>query len=398
MARRPARGELISSINIPFVEGGLDKILDLAEVLSDALLFDEGPDDVKDGADKLVTDLNAALANAKLDTLIRAEGDGTKVSFVAIDPAITAFTVSKGPGDDDVPLTDGFEELKTSGAAALVGGILKVVASSPGPLLGQLLGEAAVIRFNITRNGSSKDTDVTLLKTATTDNKGIGDDKPKLLDADNAPTFANAQELADRLTEILSSFLPGSVHYNATDKVLTYDVSFTDVKLFSVELPVDFELDLSPVGNIASNTRLIIDATGGINFTLGFDISANPPASSGALADGTAFGDLNVPVTVKLEEAASADSTPRTLVGQLSGDATFTISYNPTGTVTAPVLTADAAGTDINVTKRANDQSETAIAVNPVDPDNIIIGANDLNTPTIDSVWVTHDGGASGTL
>ena len=346
--------------------------------------------------DKLVTDLNAALANAKLDTLIRAEGDGAKVSFVAIDPAITAFTVSKGPGDDDAPPSDGFEELGITSptAASLVGGVLKVVASLPGPLLGQLLGEMAVIRFNITRNGSSKDTDVTLLKTATTDNKGIGDDQPKLLDADNAPTFANAQELADRLTEILSSFLPGSVHYNATDKVLTYDVSFTDVKLFSVELPVDFELDLSPVGNIASNTRLIIDATGGINFTLGFDISANPPASSGALADGTAFGDLNVPVTVKLEEAASADSTPRTLVGQLSGDATFTISYNPTGMLTVPALTAGVAGTDINVTKRANDQSETAIAVNPVDPDNIIIGANDLNTPTIDSVWVTHDGGA----
>ncbi len=391
--------DLITSLNIPFVQGALDKILDLKEVLSDALLFDEGPDNVKDGADKLVTDLNTALANANLDSLIRAQGDGSKITLVTIDPKVTSFSIAKKLGNDPrdgLPFDGGgFADLGFINESS--SGTPQAISENAAVLLGKLSGRAG---FTVTVNRTGLAPyirDVSLETSATTDNKGIGDDVPKLLDANNAPTFSTAQEFSDRLSQIVTK---GLVHYDVSTKILTLPVSFTDVPLFSVELPTDFTLDLSPIGNVQSGTRLIIDAKGGIQFTLGFDLNETPAGSS-VLTTGTTLSDLGV--VVKQEEAASADSVPRTIVGQLSGDANFTITYNPTVDVTVPKLIGQP-GTDVNVTQRGGDQSETAIAVNPVKPDNIIIGANDLNstdglnaTPANDYVWVTHNGGANWT-
>ena len=457
------QSDAISSLDIPFVAGGLEKVLDLAEVLSDALLFDEGPDDIRDGANKLVTDLNQALAAAGLDRLIRAEGDGAKITLVAIDPHVSEFTIAKklgiNPADGLAFDGGGFADLGFINETS--SGTPDSIAENPAVLLGQLSGRAgftvtvkqqtvniasaaeaattvtiattAAHGFSVGQkvaiagvsqggyNGTFTITaaptattfqytavaglaagtggtanilttgDVSLEASATADNTGIGDDKPKLLDAGNAPTFANAQEFADRLSEIITL---GLVHYDVGTKILTFDIDFSDVSLFSVELPADFKLDLGSIANVESNTHLIIDATGGLNLTLGFDLSETPAGSS-ALADGTTLADDSdaLTVDVKKEEAITADTAPRTIVGQLSGDANFTISYNPTVDVTVPKLIGQQ-GTDINVTKEAGDQSETAIAVNPVNPDNIIIGANNLNSATSDFVWVTHNGGA----
>src|SRR5438309_1324623 len=162
------------------------------------------------------------------------------------------------------------------GSTASVNGLLRVNGSAAGPLLGKLAG-TAVIHFSITRDGVPTTTDVTVATTATADNTGIGDDTPKLLDARNAPTFATAQEFVDRLSQIITL---GVVHYDVAQKVFTVKISFTDVPLFSVDLPTDFKLDLSPLANIQSDTHLIIDASGGISLTLGFDLSETPAGSS----------------------------------------------------------------------------------------------------------------------
>src|SRR5207248_11291517 len=106
-------------------------------------------------------------------------------------------------------------------------------------------------RFSMPRSGVVTHTHAKLTKVSTDDNKGIGDDHPKLLDVNNAPTFANAQEFSDRLSQIITL---GLVHYDVADKLLTFKISFTDVPLFSVELPTDFSLDLGPIVNVQSNT------------------------------------------------------------------------------------------------------------------------------------------------
>jgi Ca2+-binding RTX toxin-like protein len=374
-------GDLIKSIDIPFVEGALDRILDLAEVLSDALLYDEGPDDVKDGANKLVTDLNLAIADAGLDGVIRAQGDGSSIDLIAIDPTITEFSIAAGPGN-----MGGFAQLGFAADTSDPG--VPTISGGTAPVNGIIVNKA-VIRFTIERGSETTTTDVTLEAEATTANTGVGDDVAKLIDENNGPLFATAQELAARLVRIITL---GTVNYDPLTSVLTYEVSFTDVPLFSVELPTDFEIDLSPIGNIQSDTRLVIDASGGIAFTLGFDLSDTPSGSTAALADDTTLASLDV--DIKDEEAATADTAPRTIVGQLSGDANFSISYNPTVAVTVPRLSGRP-GTDINVTQFLDDQSETAIAVNPVDPDNIIIGVNDFSAPDDDHLWFTSDAGVT---
>jgi Ca2+-binding RTX toxin-like protein len=350
-------GDLINSINIPFVEGGLNKILDLAEVLNDALLYDDGADNAVDGTDRLVTDLNLALADAGLATQIRAQGNGNSISFVAIDPDITSFRVFKGAGDDDTPLTDGFEKLAiANGALALLVGGVRTVTGGAGPANGQLGGDAA-IRFNITRGGVTEDTLVVVEAAATSDNTGIGDDKVKLLDADNAATFTTAQGLAARLAQVIDL---GPVAYNALTQSLTYEISFTDVPLFSVELSTDFVLDLGPIANVESDTRLVVDASGGIHLTLGFDLSDNPTGSSGTLSGSTSLtpsllDPSALDVDIKQEEAVAATTAPRTIVGKLSGDATFQISVNGVAhTVVVPFADPDMgggrSGTDTNET------------------------------------------------
>ena len=387
--------ELLSSIDLPFIEQGLDTILALGEVVSDALLYDDGADDEKDGANKLVTDLNAALADARLGSLLRFVGDGTDISLRVIDPSVDAFSIEVDAAKD----LGGYTQLGFGGGVTNASGTpLSISGIDPTGAAG-VISQDAAFSISVTRNGGSPETfKVFLDKDDTSGNIGVGDDVAKLLDADNAPTFSNAQEFAARLLEILP--LPGGVEYDPVKRILTYDIQFEDVQLFEVELPLDFELDLAPIGEVSSNTRLIIGASGGLAFTLGFDLSESPPTSS--LLDLTdTFEQLGV--TVKKEEAGSADSAPRTIVGQLSGDAHFTVSYNPSALVTVPMLSGRP-GTDVNVTRLDGPQDEATIAVNPKNPLNIVVGVNDGNPVDgirgattsgnhNDSVWVTKDGG-----
>ena len=70
-----------ADIEIPFVDGAVGAVLDFAELVSDGLLYDDGADNAKDGADRLLTDLNAALASAGLGDVLVAQGDGTHIDF-----------------------------------------------------------------------------------------------------------------------------------------------------------------------------------------------------------------------------------------------------------------------------------------------------------------------------
>ena len=97
-------------------------------------------------------------------------------------------------------------------------------------------------------------------------------------------------------------------------------------------------------------------------------------------------------------------------VNAITGSGSYTINggggtgdllrFEGTDVVTlsdSALLDLDFARTDVNVTQREGTQAETSIAVNPTDPNNIIIGSNDFDSddgaPLNDSVWVTKDGG-----
>ena len=314
-----ADSELIGSIEIPFVQGGLNKILDLAEVVGDALLFDDGADNEKDGGDKLVTDLNSALDAAGLGGLITAQGDGKSIKFIAVDPNISSFSITSTAEDEG-----GFSDLLALGdslsAVASATGLLQL-AGSAGPLLGRLTGNAG-IRFNYFRNGVAESKDVLLDAALTSTNVGVGDDIAKLVDAANSSSFASAQQLSDRLLKLALGGGAGEVGFDVGNKLLTYKISLTDVPIFNTELATDFEIDLGDLGGVDSDTRLVIEADGSLNLTLGFDLS-DAPAGSSKLTDATTLDSLGV--DVKLEETIRANSPPVSVTGKLGGDASFLI-------------------------------------------------------------------------
>lgn len=330
-------GQLIEGLQIPVVSGGLDQVLAFAEVFSDALLFNDGSDDAKDGANKLITDINAALASAGIDSFVRAQGEGGKVTFIAVDPQVTAFSIANvglGAAFTQLGLTDGAASLNPQGVLRRIGSVV-----SP---FGKLTAGDSDIQFSITRNGETQIKTAKVTKASTDNNVGVGDDLLKLLDASNATTFKSAQQLAKRLTQIVSL---GDVEYDSGANQLTYTISFTDVPLFSVELPTDFSLNLAPVGDVQSNTRLIIDAKGGIALTLGFDLSETIPGAS-EIDGTTTLADLEV--SVKDEPAMTAGADPRTIVGRLSGDAKLDVTITGGAKAGAYKVTIPASSTSSN--------------------------------------------------
>ena len=224
--------EIFSLINIPFVGEAVDNVLDLADVLTDALLFDDGDDGV-DGVD------NENAVNNDVDKLFEFDTD--------------------------------------------VGGLV--------------------------------------------------------------PSFSTAQELATRLASL--GLLDGLAEYVDTDAdtnpdTLRYDINISH-ELLGFEVPLDFKLDLSPLLDLTSDTRIVLDGAAGLNMTLGFDIGAS---AAGGLTGATTLASLGVQTQDK--PSATGTSDVRMLVGQLTGDATFHVSVN--GGATEADVEVEVGDTDTNET------------------------------------------------
>ncbi|MFN0038401.1 MAG: LEPR-XLL domain-containing protein, partial [Burkholderiales bacterium] len=375
--------------DIPFVGNALDEVLKFADLFNDTLLFDDG-DDGADGANKLITDVNAALATARLDTKLRAEADNGRVRLIAIDPSITGFSVSGGSG-----LGFGGSQTATS-----VAGRLLLNATSAAPSNGVLASNTS---FTVSINSSGAET-VTVLASATTGNTGLGNDVQKLLNSSSAPTFDTVQELAQRLVQILGSDL---VQYDALTDELTINLNLGNVSSVDnfgfIDIPINFDLfeglNLGSVAQLSSDSVIRLSAGGGLSLTIGLylgnegGITLTESTALSTLKDGIAFSDL-------LTVAGTNDVS--TLFGQLTGDATFRIGVNgaPPVAVTVPRLSGPTRA-DVNVSNQADSQREATIAVNPANSNNIIASANDLNavdgifgsSSSNDSVWVSTDGG-----
>ncbi len=371
--------------DVPIIGSALDEVLKFADLFQNTLLFDDGGDGT-DGADKLANDINAALTDAELGDKIFAEVQEGKISLFAIGPGIDSFTVS-GNGL-------GFTGLRS---AALNSGRLELLGTVNAPSTGIL---ASDVLLTIAINGALGIA-VNVGASATTANTGLGNDKRKLLDANNRPTFVTVQDLAQQLVHIIGLDI---VNYDPATDELTLDLALGDPdstdNLGSLDVPLDFNLlDLAPIAELTSDSAIRLSAGGGLTLTLGVYLG---DVGAVQLSDATELSSLHDGITFSDLQTVAAAGSVDTRYGQLSSDASFTLSIDGGApvTVTVPRLSG-APGTDINLTHHLDDQSETSIAVNPTNPDNIIVGVNDDDgtdgifgsATSRDHVYVTFDGG-----
>jgi len=310
--------------NIPLVGETLDDILEFADLLSDTLLFDDGDDGI-DGADKLITDINDALATAGLGDRITAEADGDTVKLIATSSGVTEFTVT-GNGL-------GFGAVQSASSVAAQ---LELTGSSPAPVDGILGGD---VLLNIAINGASA-VAVTIAALSTSSNTGLGNDKRKLLDADNRATFVTVQDMAARFINIIGLDV---VMYDPMTEELTIDLELGDVASDSnfgfIDLPIQFDLlaDLAPIAELSSDSTIRLSAGGGLSLTIGLFLG-----NSGAieLSDSTLLSELRGN-GIEISDALviASPSTARVVYGRLSADTSFNLSRNgdPAVTVSLPL-------------------------------------------------------------
>ncbi len=317
--------------SIPLVGPALDDALKFSDLFKKTLLFDDGGDGV-DGADKLITDINAALASAGLGEKIAAEAKDGKVSLFAIAPGVTSFSVS-GNGL-------GYGAVRS---AAMSQGRFELDGTSDAPANGVLGSD---VTFNIAINGAAA-VAVSVTAASTSANTGRGNDKRKLLDKDNRPTFDTVQQLVGRLINILGA--GDYVTYHAADDPLTavdetdtitFDLALGDVNSSTnfgvLDLPIQFDLlqDLGAVAEISSNSHIQLSAGGGLTLTLGLYIGNTGGI---VLSDSTELTTLRNGIFIPAVEGDPIFSQARviaapnevaTTYGRLSGDAKFKLSIN----------------------------------------------------------------------
>jgi Ca2+-binding RTX toxin-like protein/outer membrane protein OmpA-like peptidoglycan-associated protein len=431
---------LLDSLDIPLVGDAIDQVLSFADTVRRGLLYDPGADGQKDGADRLVTDLNAALEKAGLGNVIivQATGKGVGVTtgldtdtgeglrFVVIDPTVEAFKITGAGAAFNSFNFDSDADQFDDGAGN------NFLIHTADPSDNGVISGTAVLHFTIKRAGVTPDAvvDVTLDGGETSGNTGIGNDTIKLVKADNSATFDSVQGLIFRLLTLADELnielpepvaplaplaffgpsLPSSSSLSSALKVIDYKSSdpgkplivhigkFVPALDYVKDLPLDFNLDLGPVGKLTSDAKVTVTAHVGLDpdFGIGIYLGSNVPGAD-TLESDTLLEDLNGGdgVRIKTAPALTGDNAvPTDAVKAPATDVTFTITIgNDTHTIFVP---AAADSGDINITKVLGSQSETAIVVNPRDPNMIVVGANDSridSTDNQDRIWVTFNAG-----
>jgi hypothetical protein len=95
----------------------------------------------------------------------------------------------------------------------------------------------------------------------------------QLKNAEGVATFATAQTLATRLSEVLG-LPPEAINaaYNAANDQLTFFLRLQSGFAASSDT-LDFNFNLAPLGGISTASTLSIDANGAVQFVLGFDLT-----------------------------------------------------------------------------------------------------------------------------
>ncbi len=425
---------LLDGLDIPLVGDAIDQVLSFADTVRRGLLYDPGADGEKDGSNRLVTDLNAALEDAGLGNVIIVQGTGAGVGtatgtgeglrFVVIDPTVEAFKITNA---GSMAAFNSFVFDSHAGDFDDGAGNNFIIHEA-NPSDNGIISDTAVLQFTIKRAGVTPDAsfNVTLNASETSTNTGIGNDTIKLVRADNSATFDSVQGLIFRLLTLADELgidldaapaapaapmaLSSLSSVSSLLKVIDYKSSepgkplivhigkFVPALDYVKDIPLDFNLDLGPVGTLTSDAKVKVTAHVGLDedFGVGIYLGSSVPGAD-TLEPDTLLEDLNDGdgVRIKTAPALTADNAvPTDAVKAPSTDVTFTITIN--GVDHTIVVPAAADGGDINITKALRNQSETAIAVNPRDSNIIAVGVNDARIDSIDNkdrIWITFNAG-----
>ncbi|QSA97859.1 OmpA family protein [Methylococcus sp. EFPC2] len=324
-------GDQFANFDIPLVGTALDSVLGFADAFRDKLLLDDGDDGI-DAANSLVFDLNAALEDAHLADRLRAEAvvggpDNGKIRLVANDAAIGSFSVTAAAGL-------GFGNQSSSGTLYQA---LTASATPPNLKLG------ADASFQVVIDGAPA-VAVTLKSANTADNTKFGNDRWKLVNADNVATFATVDEMALKLAEVLG--LQNLLVYNPSEQILSFTLSLSDV-FGQTDLPVDFALDNLPEFlKLQTGGVIRLKADGNLNLTIGVYLGEAPASTK---LDGTELlSELNGGIDISTDLHIDGTGDVRTVYGVLSGDAHFGLAID------------GAAAVAVTVTKQASDDNATA--------------------------------------
>src|SRR5262249_41379041 len=186
-----------------------------------------------------------------------------------------------------------------------------VLANSAAPADGKLTGD---VTFNI-KIGNETAIPIQVKQSSTTDNVKLGNDKPKLVDADKSPTFGDVDDLVYRVFDILGSSNP--LTYNQNDHTLLLTLSLGGT-FGTLDLPLDFNLDLAPLLELSSNSILRLSADGSLSLTLGVFL-ADAPASTLLTGSEKLKDELNGGIDVKPEQVITGKDDVKVVYGRLSG-------------------------------------------------------------------------------
>ena len=364
--------DLFAKFDIPFNTAPLAKIAELGDTFFRAVMFDDGRDGKDDTNDKkLVTDLNKALKDAGLDALIRASIDvaSSKVVLTAISSTVAGFSLTSGAGNE---LGFGASQTASRGSPAdrltLAGAPLG--ASHPGTLN----ADTSFVLTVTKTAGDSVTKTITVTKAAADDNTALGNDVEKLLDTSNAATFSNAQELVARIKQMATGSSgnedkPVEPKFEDGRFSVTFDLSH---EFEGIDIPIDFDLDLSPLGNVSAAGSPEIHLGGEIGFklTLGVDLN-DTIAGSASLTEETRLADLkDIDVFTDLVKT----------------------SYALTAAAVAPVTVESVEVTLDRLSVTGVEFSNAAAAI-AVKAESLINGVLNLTSPEGTVLWIKGSGG-----
>jgi Ca2+-binding RTX toxin-like protein len=271
--------------------------LNLLTPTSDALGFVAAQSSDPAPAESLT--LSFAVLNAE-NTITRASGSW-RPSFAERDRIAVTGTVNNDGlftilaiSEDGRTLTV-FEEIaeepNVSANVADSKDVLEITAENAAPTAGVLTGEVALTIEVTKTSGQVEMATLSIGADQTSDNTGVGNDVAKLLDAENTPTFGTAQELKDKLLGLVADTLPFAVEYDADNDRLSYAINLSN-PLFSEELPISFDLDLGPVGDVSTvgSPKLTVGGEVGLDLKLVLDLG---DGSSRRIQGTTLLEDLN---------------------------------------------------------------------------------------------------------
>ena len=172
----------------------------------------------------------------------------------------------------------------------------------------------------------------------TSANTEVGIGKARLLFGNNAPTFVTAQDLAARLTGLLGLPLTYDNTTDPSNPTLYFELPVTGtLATFDKTVPLNFDLDLSPLGDLSTEASIKIQGSAGMaNMRIGVSLGDAQPST--LLTTNTALSALNSGDGVDIKTTPSllgANVVPGT-TWVLSSNATFKVyrDSNPVDTVT----------------------------------------------------------------